>query len=901
MRSRLAKVLVGLASFSVLLTIGLVAAAYWTAPGSGSTTQAVSSLTAPSPAATSPTLGTAHITWSTVTLVPSVSTVDTEVTYTVERKLQSGSVWTFVCGTDTTPKPYNVLSCDDSPTATGIYDYRVNARLRSWTSSGTASVSVVVDTVPPTSTITFPAAAVYSASTWAAGCSSSICGSATDTGGSGLQKVEMSIRQGVGSYWNGSAFASAAEVWNLATGTTSWTYAFAVTSFPADGQYTVSSRATDNALNDQLPLTTATFTIDRTAPSVTASVIASTAGTAPVGFVRQATGYNVYADVSDANGISSVIANVSSVTTGQAAAALTTCVTACTVGGHTYLYKSATLTASNPLTEGSKAYTVSASDVVSNASSPAGFAVVVDNTAPSTSTVVAATTGTSPTGFVRQAGTYRVYANVTDLPAGVGAASGVNAASITANVSTLTTGETAAALTSCGACGPGSAYAYQSAMLTASNPLSEGSKSYTVSAADNLGSSNSATASVVVDNTAPTVATVLANTATSESGWLAQAGTYRVYANVTDLPAGVGTASGVNVASITANVSAITTGQMAVVLTTSGCPCTINGTSYAYQTTLLTADNPLSAGAKAFAASASDNLGSTTSQAASVTIDNTAPALSTLQMFDTDTDGRVDQVRATFSETLYTYTAGSVPWSLANAPGGPSNTLASVAVATNVATLSLNEANVNTASGTFTVALAQNANGIRDAAGNRSSFAASAVADRAAPVPVNVVMTDVRTLGRVRRDDYLTVTYSEALDATSLCSTWSNSGTQTLTGNGVVDVLIDDNGANDVLSIANVGANCGGATSFRFGSVALGQNYVSSDTTFTGNNANASVLTWDPVARTLTITLGNGNGNQTNVPASTPVYTPDALLDDLASPANLIVASPFSAPAASRF
>src|SRR5262249_10575911 len=146
----------------------------------------------------------------------------------------------------------------------------------------------------------------------------------------------------------------------------------------------------------------------------------------------------------------------------------------------------------------------------------------------------------------------------------------------------------------------------------------------------------------------PTVATIIANTTTNEAGWLAQNGGYRVYANVTDLPAGAGASSGVNASSITANVANVTVGQTAVALTTSGCPCTINGTAYAYRSAALTSSNPLSAGSKSFTTSASDNLGSTTNQSASVTIDNTAPALSTLQMFDTDANGKVDQVQATF-------------------------------------------------------------------------------------------------------------------------------------------------------------------------------------------------------------------------------------------------------------
>ncbi len=885
------------------LAIVVAGFAYWTSIGSGSSGSAVSVLTAPSPSASSPSYGTAHVAWSTVTLSPAVPVVDTEVTFTVERKPSSGAAWVFVCGTGTTPKPYNVLSCDDSPPATDTYDYRVVAALRSWTSSGVSSVSVIVDTSAPTSTISFPGASVYSAAGWDAGCSSSVCGTASDTGGSNLQQVEVSIRQGSGDYWNGSSFSSSSQVWTLASGTSSWTYAFAASSFPADGSYTVASRATDNALNIQSPATAQTFTIDTAAPSITLSAIASTTGTSPVGFVKEGGGYYVYADASDANGVSSVTANVSNVTTGQTAVALPACVSACTVGGHTYLYKSGALTAGNPLSEGSKSYTVTGVDVVSNTSSPAGYSVVVDNTAPSVSTVIAATTGTSPQGFLKQGGTYRVYANVTDLPGGAGASSGVNASSITANVSTVSTGQTAVALTSCGACGPSSSYAYQSAQLTADNPLSEGNKLYSVSASDNLGQSGSSSgANVQVDNTAPSVSTVIANTSTNEPGWLAQSSGYRVYANVTELPAGAGASSGLNASSITADVSTVTTGQTAVALSTSGCPCTIGGTSYAYRSAALISNNPLSAGAKSFTTSASDNLGSTTNQSGSVTIDNTAPTLSTLQMFDTDADGKVDQVKATFSETLETaYSAPNTVWTLANAPGGASNTLSGVSVATTVATLTLSEGTVNTASGTFTIALSANANGIRDLAGNQSSFSATSVADKAAPVPTNVVLANGTTLGRARTQDTVTVTYSETLDATSFCSTWSNGSPQTINGNNVVGVTITNSGSSDILSITAVGANCGGSSNFKFGSVNLAADYVNANTVFSGTGASQGSLVWNPSANTLTITLGTGLGSQTNVPASTPVYTPDTVLKDLASPANTMSATAFSAPATSRF
>ena len=114
-----------------------------------------------------------------------------------------------------------------------------------------------------------------------------------------------------------------------------------------------------------------------------------------------------------------------------------------------------------------------------------------------------------------------------------------------------------------------------------------------------------------------------------------------------------------------------------------------------------------------------------------------------MTMLDVNANGKVDRATAVFSETLAAYTAGTTPWTLANVPSG--GTLASVAVATTTATLTITEGAgaANTAVGSFTIALATSATGIRDAAGNLSSFAATAPADGAAPVRTAMVMQDV--------------------------------------------------------------------------------------------------------------------------------------------------------------
>ena len=127
---------------------------------------------------------------------------------------------------------------------------------------------------------------------------------------------------------------------------------------------------------------------DWTAPSASGSVIMRNGGNVP-GYIRQGAQYYVYAAVTDSgnppSGIASVTADVSSVTTGQTAAPLT--VGSWTVGGVAYNYRSALLTASNPLTPGAKVYSLTMTDVRSNSATQSGFVVTVDNTQPTASDI----------------------------------------------------------------------------------------------------------------------------------------------------------------------------------------------------------------------------------------------------------------------------------------------------------------------------------------------------------------------------------------------------------------------------------------------------------------------------------------------------------------------------------
>jgi hypothetical protein len=144
----------------------------------------------------------------------------------------------------------------------------------------------------------------------------------------------------------------------------------------------------------------ATVTVDTLPPVVSAAVIQKSTG-GGAGAIRQAGTYRVFASITDAGSpITSATANVTTVTTGAAASALTA--GSWTVGGATYNYRSALLTANNPLAAGSKAFTITATDSNAHTGTTSGFSVVVDNTRPNASSL---TTANKPGGVVGKAET----------------------------------------------------------------------------------------------------------------------------------------------------------------------------------------------------------------------------------------------------------------------------------------------------------------------------------------------------------------------------------------------------------------------------------------------------------------------------------------------------------------
>jgi hypothetical protein len=348
--------------------------------------------------------------------------------------------------------------------------------------------------------------------------------------------------------------------------------------------------------------------------------------------------------------------------------------------------------------------------------------------------------------------------------------------------------------------------------------------------------------SVRVDNTAPVITPTITGTL-GNNGWYVS--NVDLSWAVTDSGSGIASSTGCGATSITADTT---------------------GTNYT--------------------CSATDNAGNNASNLQTIKRDTSTPTMTGMDMRDNDGDGRIDRVVVTFNQTLEPYTAGTAPWTLANVPSG--GTLSSVSVSGSTATLTITEGAgaKETAVGFFTVALAANADGIRDDAGNLASYAATLPTDDASPVPVTTVLNNKSggTLGKIEQGDYVTLTYSEPLAVSSTCTTWSNdANNQTI---GTVTVTLTNNSSSDYLTLGSPCANVG--------TIDTNRNYTSSTRTFSN-----STVAWNVASKQLTITLGSMSSSvNTGVSATAPTYTPTTSLRDPVS--NTMAGSAFTGTS-SRF
>jgi hypothetical protein len=278
------------ASVFVVAGVAAPAFAYWIvsvayAAGNFSVAQADSL-----PAGSTPTVATTPAANSnTVGL-----TFDTSATTTSGRTVTSYVISRYATGsstpsvTFTCSPPSGSFTCTEGGVPDGSWQYTDAPTIAgsSWVGAESPkSIAVIVDTTPPTTSVSFPiSGGYYNNAGWTAGCNTSpfnvtdtICGTATDPGSfpSGVASVAVSVQSTSGStageYWGGSSFNQSSEDKLAATYSAGqWTLAFPSGNFPADGSYIVRSYATDNDGNVQSPGTAVAFGIDNTAPTMVA-------------------------------------------------------------------------------------------------------------------------------------------------------------------------------------------------------------------------------------------------------------------------------------------------------------------------------------------------------------------------------------------------------------------------------------------------------------------------------------------------------------------------------------------------------------------------------------------------------------------------------------------------------
>lgn len=275
-----------------------------------------------------------------------------------------------------------------------------------------------------------------------------------------------------------------------------------------------------------------------------------------------------------------------------------------------------------------------------------------------------------------------------------------------------------------------------------------------------------------------------------------------------------------------------------------------------------------------------DNLNQTASDSQTFTSDNIAPSATvvagTLRTGDDLTLTSVTESGSGIASVEY--------FSCVGASCSPSTSLGTVSPVTAPYALAV----PLTTEGTYRV----NAT-VTDNAGNQTTTPNQTLTiDNTSPTASGpTVVSSGPTNGKVDQGDQVQVTFSEAIDTSTLCSTWSGTGNQTLAGNGQVTVSINNNAGatgNDTLTVTTTGCT------FHFGTVDLGSSgWVSTTRTFGGNGSSKSTIGYSSSTRTLTITLGAASGTVGTVSGSTTMtYTPDAAIADVAG--NTIDTTPAS-------
>jgi hypothetical protein len=342
-----------------------------------------------------------------------------------------------------------------------------------------------------------------------------------------------------------------------------------------------------------------------------------------------------------------------------------------------------------------------------------------------------------------------------------------------------------------------------------------------------------------------------------------------------------------NVAAVPVSGTAESGGTVALTVTDAGGAHTVTASTtvsgagaWSFSTLNL---STLNQGTLTYSAAASDAAGNAaTATTASGTKDTVAPLAPTLTVpayvrgSSTSAVQASGNTEAGTSVVVTAADAGNAHTATGSAPASGSSAWA--------ATLNL----TSLTDGTLTYSAAAT-----DAAGNTGTTAiATGQKDVVPPTVTGLALANgtgtggnKSTDGTADKGDTLTIQYSEGMDPTKFCPGWNGSS---LAGT----VTLNDGGTNDTLTFSSTSCS-----SPSLGSISLGGNYVgTTPAVFTGSGGNASTLTWDGTAKTLTIKLGtlSSGASATLVSVGTPSYTPSGNLTDLAG--NPLGTATYTAP-----
>jgi Flp pilus assembly protein TadG len=292
--------------------------------------------------------------------------------------------------------------------------------------------------------------------------------------------------------------------------------------------------------------------------------------------------------------------------------------------------------------------------------------------------------------------------------------------------------------------------------------------------------------------------------------------------------------------------------------------------------------------------SASQSLGGTsigdgnfTATSAQYSFLRTAPTVSSIALSNanpTNTTGSVSWT-ITFSQSVSGVGAGNFQLVNSGLTGSPGISL----VTPNSGSSATWTVTASSGGGSGTLGLNLNNVGtIANALGTKltgTSTGAVYTFDRLAPTITSLALTNTSggTAGRIDQNDTITITFSEQVLASAICSTWTNGSTATQTTNGVTVTASRD--SKDTTITVTGAPNC--TSGYQFGTLVLNSAKFlakNKDTVhFTG-----STMSYDGTAKALTIALGTpaptpgsalATEGATNVVA---IFTPDSAIKDSA-------------------